>query len=74
MSSSPKLEETLRDAIIAKPDAILDDQAVMQALMTADDRAKGENIIDLRGVAMERLEARLDPAGRHASQRHRSGL
>jgi uncharacterized protein len=60
MSSGPKLEETLRDAIIAKPDAILDDQAVMQALIAADDRSKGENIIDLRGVAMERLEARLD--------------
>ncbi|WP_424987704.1 DUF484 family protein [Microbulbifer sp. S227A] len=60
MSSTPKLEETLRDAIIAKPDAILDDQAVMQALIAADDRSKGDNIIDLRGVAMERLEARLD--------------
>lgn len=60
MSSNPKLEETLRDAIIAKPDAILDDQGVMQALIAADDRSKGGNIIDLRGVAMERLEARLD--------------
>lgn len=60
MSSSPKLEDALRDAIIAKPDAILDDQAVMQALILADDRSKGDNIIDLRGVAMERLEARLD--------------
>lgn len=60
MSSSPKLEETLRDAIIAKPDAILDDQAVMQALIAADDRTKGDNVIDLRGVAMERLESRLD--------------
>ena len=33
MSSSPKLEDTLRNAIIAKPDAVLDDQDVMHALI-----------------------------------------
>ena len=32
---------------------------VMRALITANDRAMGGNIVDLRGVAMERLEARL---------------
>ena len=60
MSSSPKLEDTLRDAIIAKPDAILDDKAVMHALIAANERSMGGNIIDLRGIAMDRLEARLD--------------
>lgn len=60
MSSSPKLEETLRDAIIAKPDAVLDDKAVMHALIAANERSMGGNIIDLRGIAMDRLEARLD--------------
>ncbi|TMV07676.1 DUF484 family protein [Ruegeria sediminis] len=60
MSSSPKLEDQLRAAILAKPDAILDDKDLMQALVAANERALGENIIDLRGIAMERLEARLD--------------
>jgi uncharacterized protein YigA (DUF484 family) len=60
MSSSPKLEDTLRDAIIAKPDAVLDDKAVMHALIAANERSMGANIIDLRGIAMDRLEARLD--------------
>jgi uncharacterized protein len=60
MSSSPKLEHDLRDAIIAKPDAILDDQDVMHALIAANEKSMGGNIVDLRGIAMERLEARLD--------------
>lgn len=60
MSSSPKLEDNLRAAIIAKPDAILEDRDVMHALIAANERAMGGNIVDLRGIAMERLEARLD--------------
>lgn len=60
MSSDPKLEDTLRKAIIAEPDAILDDKDVMRALVSANERLMGGNIVDLRGVAMERLESRLD--------------
>ena len=60
MSSSAKLDETLRSAILAKPDAILDDHDVMHALIAANEKAMGGNIIDLRGIAMERLESRLD--------------
>ncbi len=60
MSSSPNLEDTLRNAIIAKPSAILDDQDVMRALVVANEKSMGGNIVDLRGIAMERLEARLD--------------
>lgn len=60
MSSSPKLEDTLRMAIIAKPDTILDDQDVMHALIAANEKTMGGNIVDLRGIAMERLESRLD--------------
>lgn len=60
MSGSPKLEDTLREAIIAKPDSVLDDKDIMHALVSANERAMGGNIIDLRGIAMERLEARLD--------------
>ena len=32
----------------------------MRALIAANERAMGGNIVDLRGIAMERLEARLD--------------
>lgn len=60
MSSSPVLEESLRQAIVNKPDAVLDDQLAMNALVSANERAMGANIVDLRGIAMERMEARLD--------------
>lgn len=60
MSSSPKLDDAIRAAIIAAPEAILDDQDVMHALITTNERALGGNIIDLRGIAMARLESRLD--------------
>lgn len=60
MSSSPKLEDTVREAILSKPDAILDDQDVMHALISANEKSMGGNIVDLRGIAMERLESRLD--------------
>lgn len=59
MSSSPELDETLRQAILARPDAILEDPDVMQALVAANERAMGSNIVDLRAIAMERLETRL---------------
>jgi len=60
MSSSPKIDDTLREAIISQPDVILDDNDVMQALIAANEKAMGGNIVDLRGIAMERLETRLD--------------
>lgn len=60
MSSNPKLEDKLRAAIIATPDAILDDKDVMNALVAANEQAMGSNIVDLRGIAMNRLETRLD--------------
>ena len=60
MSSSPMIDETLREKIIAKPESILDDQDLMRALIAANEKSMGGNIVDLRGIAMERLEARLD--------------
>ena len=58
--SSQRLEDTVRAAILSKPDAILDDQDVMHALIAANEKAMGGNVVDLRGIAMERLESRLD--------------
>lgn len=61
--ASAKRAETaddLRARILAAPEVVLDDPAVMRALITATETARGGNVVDLRGIAMERLEARLD--------------
>lgn len=60
MGSAGMNEQDLRDRIIAAPEKILEDRDVMRALIAANDRALGDNIVDLRGIAMERLEGRLD--------------
>ncbi len=60
MSSSAPTETHLRDRIIADPDVILEDRDLMRALIAANEKSLGNNIIDLRGIAMERLEARLE--------------
>ncbi|NHB76133.1 DUF484 family protein [Rhodobacter calidifons] len=54
------IEPDLRDRILAEPERLLDDRDVMNALVAANERAMGANIVDLRGIAMQRLEARLD--------------
>jgi uncharacterized protein len=60
MTGQPLIDETLRDRLIAAPDVLLDDKDIMNALVAANERAMGSNIVDLRGIAMQRLEARLD--------------
>ncbi len=54
------MDPDTRDRILAAPEALLDDPVVMQALIDAHERTLGGNIVDLRGLAMERLEQRLD--------------
>jgi uncharacterized protein len=54
------IEPDLRDRILAEPERLLDDRDVMNALVAANERALGDNIVDLRGIAMQRLETRLD--------------
>jgi uncharacterized protein YigA (DUF484 family) len=54
------IEPDLRDLILAKPERLLEDRDVMNALVAANERAMGSNIVDLRGIAMQRLEERLD--------------
>jgi len=61
MSTDPNAsDQFVRESILAEPETILADPDLMRALIAANDRAMGKNIVDLRGVAMERLEARLD--------------
>ena len=54
------IEPDLRDRILAEPERLLEDRDVMNALIGANERLMGSNIVDLRGIAMERLEGRLD--------------
>lgn len=54
------IDQDMRDRILAEPEAILEDRDVMNALIGANERLMGSNIVDLRGIAMERLENRLD--------------
>jgi len=60
MSSNPVMDASLRQQILSDPDVLLEDTDIMRALVAANERSMGQNVIDLRGVAMERLEARLD--------------
>jgi len=50
----------LRERIISEPEIILEDRDLMSALIAANEKIMGGNIVDLRGIAMERLEQRLD--------------
>jgi len=49
-----------RDRAIADPELILEDRDLMRALIAANDRQMGGNIVDMRGIAMDRLQNRLD--------------
>jgi len=59
-SENALIQGDLREKIISEPETILEDRDLMRALIAANERSMGGNIVDLRGIAMERLEARLD--------------
>ena len=59
-SETAMLADDLRAQILSEPETILEDRDLMGALIAANERVMGGNIVDLRGIAMERLEARLD--------------
>ncbi len=52
------LPTALRQRILADPGLVLDDEEVMTALLTATDLCHGLNVVDLRDVALARLEER----------------
>jgi len=54
------IEPDLRDRILSEPETLLEDRDVMNALVAANERAMGANVVDLRGIAMQRLETRLE--------------
>ena len=59
MTDTPMAND-LREKIIADPNVLLEDHDVMRALVGANDDKMGGNVVDLRAIAMERLEARFD--------------
>lgn len=61
MAGKVKDAEVLREAILQDPDVILEDRDVMRALIQANGaQPMARNVVDLRGVLVERLETRLD--------------
>lgn len=54
------LSEDERARLLARPELILADRDLMRALIGARETEVGENVIDIRGRAMQALESRLD--------------
>jgi uncharacterized protein len=54
------IDQDTRDRILAEPETILEDRDLMDALVAANERTMGANVVDLRGIAMQRLANRLD--------------
>jgi uncharacterized protein YigA (DUF484 family) len=50
----------VRDEILSNPKAFLEDHEVMRALIAADRQQQPSNVIDLRSIAMDRMEDRLN--------------
>lgn len=59
MNTVALAQDILRESILAQPDLVLDDPHLMRALIEANERTMGSNIVDLRGIAMKRLEDQL---------------
>lgn len=59
MADIVKIEGALKESLLKAPEALLDDREVMRALVGANERAMGPNVVDMRGLAMDRLEGRL---------------
>ncbi|GAB4265345.1 MAG: DUF484 family protein [Pararhodobacter sp.] len=59
-AQEPGTQDDWRKRVLADPGLVLDDPEVMRVLVLASERAMGGNVVDLRGMAMERLESRLE--------------
>ncbi len=60
MTNTVEQLQELREKLIADPEVLLEDHDLMRALVGAKEARMGSNVVDLRGIAMDRLEARLD--------------
>ena len=59
-STGDSIDPALRSRLLADPAIILGDRDLMRALVAAREAELGDNVIDIRGRAMEALEHRLD--------------
>lgn len=59
IASDTRRLDDWRGRVLADPGLVLDDPDLMRALVMASEQALGGNVVDLRAMAMERLEARL---------------
>ena len=55
MTTKPIMDESVRAKIMSDPEALLEDKDLMRALVSANENSMGGNIVDLRGIAMDRL-------------------
>ncbi|MEM6825983.1 MAG: DUF484 family protein [Pseudomonadota bacterium] len=60
MTNPAPTQDFLKESILEQPHLVLEDPEMMRALIEANERTLGSNIVDLRGIAMERLEARFE--------------
>jgi len=60
MTEAAKKFNEVRDEILSNPKAFLEDREVMRALIAADRQQQPSNVIDLRSIAMDRMEDRLN--------------
>lgn len=60
MAEQAKPQDAVREHILSDPIQVLEDRDIMRALISADEVSRGKNVIDLRAIALERLESRLD--------------
>lgn len=58
-TTAPEIAPEIREKLLATPDLILGDRDLMRALIGAREAEVGENVIDIRGRAMDALEGRL---------------
>jgi uncharacterized protein YigA (DUF484 family) len=56
----PEFPSDWRTRILDDPEIVLGDRDVMRALIRANDQQMGGNIVDMRGLAMDRLQDRLE--------------
>ena len=60
MNNTEKHSNELKEKILTDPNIILEDSDLMEALINAQNKLYGDNIVDLRGAAMSQLEKRLE--------------
>lgn len=60
MAGPQPLSDETRARLLAQPELILGDRDLMRALIGAREAEVGDNVIDIRGRAMQALESRLE--------------